>query len=367
MEAKIRLHTDEPRQSYDSHDLRSTSDTTLNCEASSKDQAQVGTLISKKTESEVLPTMLVTVRSSIETYADSDDNLDLINEETRDDDFYPLILEKYSKAIMMKLRATNPTNFAEYFPSSRILSICHDILSHDGHMNLRIDTECFNRREVVQLFHLCIQDLKKRQFSLRRYERTSGHEVCKTMRRYIETAPVLPRSLTTALAHIKLSSSPSNILQKLLHDDKSYKSRSTLDNSSRLNSNSKLVPTNIIHIEFSNYAQVDIRCRESRFGKRYEFEYWGHQYVWRRISKHGANFKQDNYYLYRSGYAQIIAYIVPELQNAWRRYQEQKRGNWIPPCGMWISEAVAIEGGDVADVIIAAGLVALVDDNIEKR
>ncbi|POS83906.1 hypothetical protein EPUL_004931, partial [Erysiphe pulchra] len=306
--------------------------------------------------------------SSAETYADSSDDLGVVDDEPPVYCAYPSFLELKPRVITTELRATNPSNFAQHFPSSKILSICHDIFSSDNHMNLRVDTEDVNNPGMIQLFHLRIQDLQMRRFSLRRYERNSGREICKAARKHMVATPVLPRSVSTALAHIKFPSSPSNLLQKLRPDTSSHGGVSISGPPSSIKSDSNLIATNIIRLDFSNYAQVEVKCRNSRrLGKRYEFEYWGHNYAWRRVGKREAKYKGISYHLKRAGHATAIAYIVPEFQNQWRQYQERKAGNWVPPCGMWIAETAFTEGGcGVADVIIATGLLSLVDDNIEK-
>ncbi|KHJ33194.1 hypothetical protein EV44_g5964 [Erysiphe necator] len=311
-----------------------------------------------------LSTLDVT-HSPTETYVDSNENIDVVGDESPVYCIYPSFQELKSRVITTELRATNSTNFAEHFPSSRILSICHDVLSSDNHMNLRVDTEDINHRGMVQLFHLRLQDVQMRQSSLRRYERNSGREICKTSRKLVPATPMFPRSVSTALAHIKLPSSPSNLLQKFWPDTSSHWGISTKCPQYSINSSSNHIESNIIRLEFSNYAQVEIKCRSGRrLGKRYEFEYWGNNYAWKRVGKREAKYKGVSYHLHRAGHASAVAYIVPELQNQWQQYQERKAGNWVPPCGMWIAEAALTEGNDVADVIIATGLMALVDDNI---
>ncbi|RKF56683.1 hypothetical protein OnM2_079029 [Erysiphe neolycopersici] len=348
-----------PHQSYDSHLSKSTSPSTQDY-AHTQNSIQAEVFHSPPSTPDV-------THSSTDTYADSHVEVGVVDEKPPVYCLYPSFLELKSRVITTELRATNSTNFAEHFPSSKILSICHDTLSSDNHMNLRVDTEDINNRGMVQLFHLRIQDLQMRQFSLRRYERNSGREICKTARKHVVSTPVLPRSVSTALSHFKMPSSPSNLLQKLRPDTNSHGGISILTTPSSIKSNSNAIATNIIRLEFSNYAQVEVKCRNGRrLGKRYEFEYWGHKYVWRRVGKREAKYKGISYHLNRAGHATAIAYIVPEVQNQWQQYQERKAGNWVPPCGMWIAETALTEGCDVADVVIATGLISLVDDNIEK-
>lgn len=353
--SNISSHTSS-HKSYDSHLSKSTSPST-------QDYAHT----QNSTQTEVFnfhPSNLDVAHSSTDTYADSSEDLDVVDEEPPVYCIYSSFLDLKARVLTTELRATNPSNFAEYFPSSKILSICHDVLSIDNHMNLRVDTEDVNNRGMVQLFHLRIQDLQLRRFSLRRYERNSGREICKTARKHVVATPALSRYVSTALAHIKFSSSPSSLLQKLMPDTNSHGGVSIPGPPSSIKTDSSLIATNIIRLEFSNYAQVEVKCRNGRrLGKRYEFEYWGYKYVWRRAGKRDAKYKGISYRLNRVGHATAIANIVPDFQNQWQQYQERKAGNWVPPCAMWISET---ESCDVADVIIATGLMALVDDNIEN-
>jgi ubiquitin-protein ligase len=86
-------------------------------------------------------------------------------------------------------RASGPDNFSKLFPSQRRIFIRHDDTVYDGNMNLRIDTEVQEGGETVSfiLFHVQMHDLKSREFSIRRYEKSSGRVVCRTSRRYKKT------------------------------------------------------------------------------------------------------------------------------------------------------------------------------------
>ncbi|KLU82576.1 hypothetical protein MAPG_01648, partial [Magnaporthiopsis poae ATCC 64411] len=137
------------------------------------------------------------------------------------------------------------------------------------------------------------------------------------------------------------------------------------------------LPTNIIKLEFSNYARVDIerRGKSSSDSKRYDFEWWGHKYSWRRTTdKHtGA----VSFHLLRDGGAakkkgdsasSIVAHIVPETRSPIQVADDEEAGGWVPPCHMWINDESVLDAmTDVADVIVATGLIALVDDCIKER
>jgi hypothetical protein len=121
-------------------------------------------------------------------------------------------------------------------------------------------------------------------------------------------------------------------------------------------------------LEFSNYAQVDVKRRGNKSAKRYEFEYWGHNYVWRRLTKKDGEGKEISYHLYRDEGASPIAHIVPELRSSSQIRDEERNGGWVPPCSLWISDKTVVEAlTDVADVIVSTGLIALVDDCIKRH
>jgi hypothetical protein len=128
------------------------------------------------------------------------------------------------------------------------------------------------------------------------------------------------------------------------------------------------VPTNTTKLEFSNYAQVEVKRRGAKSTKRYEFEYWGHDYVWKRVTKKDGPAKEVSYHLYKDEGGPAVAHIVPELRSPSQIRNEQRNGEWVPPCSLWISDQSIVEAlTDVADVIVATGLIALVDDCIKRH
>ncbi|KAK5240216.1 hypothetical protein LTR40_013985, partial [Exophiala xenobiotica] len=87
--------------------------------------------------------------------------------------------------------ACTPKEFGELFPSTKRILIQHDDTSPDGNLNLRADTEVTvsqGRKVKLTLFHLRMYDLADRQFSLRRYQRQSGRELCSSKRKYLRPA-----------------------------------------------------------------------------------------------------------------------------------------------------------------------------------
>jgi hypothetical protein len=113
--------------------------------------------------------------------------------------------------------ASAPRNFDTYFPSRERFLIRHDDSTIDGNMNLRLDTQFImpnGRKRPMTLFHLRMHDLKSRDFSLRRYCRDSGREVCSSVRKCQTSSssirPALQRSLSNAFANLRRQNSSSS-------------------------------------------------------------------------------------------------------------------------------------------------------------
>lgn len=103
-------------------------------------------------------------------------------------------------------------------------------------------------------------------------------------------------------------------------------------------------PTNTIKLEFSNYAHVDIKRRGAKSSKRYEFEYWGTSYAWRRVVKTDGHHEQTSFHLVRDNSETALAHIVPAALTRAQQQEEAAKGGWIPPCSMWISDRKIISG-----------------------
>lgn len=154
------------------------------------------------------------------------------------------------------------------------------------------------------------------------------------------------------------------------HDDDDHEDEvsSFMSPGKKSNASSISIPTNTTKLEFSNYALVDVCRRGGKNHKRYEFEYWGSTYSWKRVSNKDSAGKSISYHLIKDDTGLAIAHIVPELRSAAQIRAEEEAGGWVPPCSMWISDEKALSAlTDVADVIIATGLIALVDDCIKRH
>jgi hypothetical protein len=362
------LRSSVSRQSDDSQDSRSTSPTSIGYSPRrSSDHAYVEQPISNSKNASS-PAATYIERSSVETYASgvSEEDLDL-ELEASDAEFDT----EYDVPECLEIggtdpRPTNPGNFADYFPSTKRLYIRHDETTYDGNMNLRVDTEGLSKRkENVQLFHFRMQDLKKREFSLRRYERSSGREVCRSSRKYTKYAEqqaAFTRFFSNALASFRkpgfkrtssvLSQRSQKSVKSMKSSDSGYGSihennAEVTDFMAELKVKAPSILTNTTKLEFSNYAQVDVKRRGKKSSTRYEFEYWGDTYAWRRVAEKYAESKSVSYHLYK-GKGPAIAHIVPELRSPSQTRAEAAAGGWVPPCSLWISDSSVV--GALTDV-----------------
>lgn len=372
---KTSRHSDE---SYESHESRSTAPTSVGSPRPSIAHAYTTGPKMERQEYHMQTAQITELvpRDSSETYTST-----LASREEQDLFDEPLeynMPEYHRESLGTTVRPSSPQDFADYFPSTRCLFIRHDDSTIDGNMNLRVDTDAGSpaAKESIQLFHMRMHDLKSREFSLRRYSRDSGREVCHSSRRYTKPAslqrPSLQRSVSNALAslHIKsdikrtdsmLSSVSNPQRQDSGYGSGSSSSLSTTSSSSSSDNNTHLnspgpdkvslpLPTNTTKLEFSNYAQIDVKRRGTKAAKHYDFEYWGHTYRWRRCAEKGAG--DASFHLVR-GDGPVIAQIVPELLSACQTRYEKEAGGWVPPCRMWISDQNVLGGlTDVAEYVL---------------
>ncbi|CAK4024261.1 Hypothetical predicted protein [Lecanosticta acicola] len=320
-------------------------------------------------------------RASIETYASTVQSEEDLPQEIPAYEVPEYTARPYEPTAI----AATPSDFSELFPSHRRLAIRHDDSTLDGNMNLRLDTEVTmhgGRRCDMTLFHLRMHDLRDREFSLRRYCRDSGREICHSSRKLqrppTQKRPGFQRSLSNALSSMRSKSEPkSPTIGSLKRNDSGYGSVHSavdLDCDDRLQSSHSApkpqpaADPNTVKLEFSNYAQLDLRRTGRTGSKRYEFEYWGRQYCWKKAVHKEAQSKDVSYHLIKAGTDHVLAYIIPSPLTPAQAEEEQSKGGWIPPCSMWIADESIVRGQkDVADVIVASGLVALVDDSIRAR
>lgn len=296
-------------------------------------------------------------KTSVETYAST-----VPSEEALVDDMGSFGLPEYTAEQYDSAVPATPSDFSELFPSHRRLTIRHDDSTIDGNMNLRIDTDVHasGRRCDMTLFHLRMHDLKERQFSLRRYCRDSGREVChsvlKTQKLVAEKRPGFQRSLSNALSSM-LPKSDTKVptMSSLKRNDSGYGSMHTLDFDDEPfpvvdGPKSQQPMTHTMKLEFSNYAQLDVTRNGAKAGKRYEFDYWGVDYAWKRIVQRKHDSIETSFHLVKAGSEQVLAYIMPIALSRSEAYEEEAKGGWIAPCSMWIAdESIVKSQKDVSE------------------
>lgn len=291
----------------------------------------------------------------------------------------PSTLPPYSSMPVpdISVRSSDPETFAHLFPSLDRLCIRHDDRTADGNMNLRVDAivpDLSSRRRravAIQLFHLRMHDLAKREFSLRRYCRDSGREVCNSKganprhERATSSSSSLSRALRSVVktpfrrssgasadkaAHLSATPNPR---RPSIGSNNSWGCGGSIYSDEAVNSDAdepklpsaRPIPLNTLKLEFSNYARVDIVRRP---GKQYEFKWWGRSYAWRRVMD--KTLGKTAFHLIRDKELEPVATIVPEGRSPNQVEADQAAGNWIPPCYMWISDKSAIEAiTDVAE------------------
>jgi hypothetical protein len=279
---------------------------------------------------------------------DEDDLTEFSIEETRD-------IEYEHNRLAPAALASTPRDFNQYFPTRDRLLIQHDDSTLDGNMNLRVDTLWVapnGRKRPMTLFHLRMHDLKSRDFSLRRYCRDSGREVCNSARHYQQqrtpVRPGLQRSLSSAFATLR---------RKKLDLPSKLQRRSSVHTSTREEDDASLsesegpthlarYPTNIIKLEFSNYAHIKVtRCGGST-PTSWKFDYWGNSYTWKKqVDEHG----NKAYRLFRTGNDFPCIHIVQDVLTTLEAEAESAKGGWVPPCSMWMTDESILMAPDVAE------------------
>lgn len=307
------------------------------------------------------PRSSYSARSSRETYAstaysDGERSADLPEYDVPDES-----LEVFpSNAV-----PSTPSDFAHLFPSTRRLHIRHDDATVDGNMNLRVDTDAHTsegHKLALTLFHLRMHDLRRREFSLRRYCRDSGREVCHSSRKVVKRTPgqrpTLQHSVSSALSSIRSrSETKTSTTASLARRDSGYSSTFDDENigfseSTSHDTNTSSTSKSTVRLEFSNYAHVDVKSRGTKASKRYEFEFWGTKYAWKPVLRKDDNSTESSFNLINMRTSKPVAYIVPEALTTAEADEEKSKGGWVPPCSMWISdEKVLSSATDVAESV----------------
>lgn len=357
------------------------SSSSTNSDVSDRSKSTVPTIYSARPTSKRRDTTELDAkdpRDSVSTYASTAPSVEDLPEKPR-----YAVTDRRLEVFPTDVVSSNPSTFADLFPSSRRLLIRHDDATLDGNMNLRIDTVVPRRggyQQEITLFHLRMYDLFSRKFSFRRYCRDSGREVCHSERKprssRSDRRPVFRRSWNSVLASLRPGSSGNGSLPNAEHKrqdseyrwvgDEGYFQDKDLDAKGGADRPVTLADNTLL--EFSNYAHVEVRRRGAGVSKRYEYEYWSTKYQWRREFRKEGDLREVTYHLVDTRTSKQIAHIVPEILTPMEAVEEESKGGWVPPSSMWISDASVYEKmPDMADVIVATGLIILVDDCIRQR
>lgn len=210
---------------------------------------------------------------------------------------------------------SSPAEFEQNFPSRQKLRIHHDDSTSDGNMNLRVDVLDCTARQLT-LFHLRMHDLQARKFSLRRHGRDSGREICRSGRRVSRHSD--SQALLGALRQFRLTKDHLPLCDKKQPE--------------------------AISLQFSNYAEVDVRCRDSEAKRRYQFEYWGMTYEWKRHIHRIGRHEVKSFHLMNKTSAKSIAHITPDFLTAAEAQEERNRGGWVPACTLQITDRKVFRG-----------------------
>ena len=273
-------------------------------------------------------------------------------------------------------KPTSPPDFGKLFPTTDRILIQHDDSTSDGNMNLRLDVDALSasgQKLKATLFHLRMKNLHERQFSLRRYCRDSGREVCNSKRKYAkplpkpqpQKKPSLQRSLTSYISRKTPGTRRSWDSGYESDEAEDRELEEELRNFTLSSEVKATIPTNIIRLEYSNYAQVEIHKRRQGTTKSYEFEYWGEPYAWQREQQVDDGEIVYFYELINLRTDECMAYIMPDKLDAVQSRLEETQGGWVPPCSMRLTNQLV--SNDLGDVIVATGLLALTDDYIKRR
>lgn len=263
---------------------------------------------------------------------------------------------------------SNPSTFADLFPSSRRLLIRHDDTTLDGNMNLRVDTVVPHRsgyQADVTLFHLRMYDLFTRRFSFRRYCRDSGREISHSERKKTPGLNKrLAHSCSVALANLRPGFASANgtgseqLKRRRRHSESRPAKQDVILEVAGPNANiqetlDRPVPevfTNTVMMEFSNYAHVEVRRRNAGVMKCYEYEYWTTKYQWRRECRRDGDLRNVSYHLVDMHTSKTVAHLVPDILTPLEAFEEEAKGGWVPPSSMWISDPTVYEKmSDVAE------------------
>ncbi|KAI1299607.1 hypothetical protein F5Y03DRAFT_249326 [Xylaria venustula] len=260
---------------------------------------------------------------------------------------------------------STPADFALLFPSLDPFTIRHDDSASDGNMNLVVSTSVpIKSGKLIQLFHLRIYDLFRRELSLRRYCRDSGREVGRSRRKYAEsdTRPILRGLFEDAIGRAGGRSTDHEMKPDIIDAQRSLAARSgyspwvSVDNN--IGEIRCLKPTDVYRLEFSNYACIEMHYAINLRRRTYSFSYWEADYTWKSV----VDDTLVSFHLFEnSNRKDPLALITPVVRSPEEIENDELAGTWVPPHLMRLTDKADLKNTDLADVIMATGLTVLVD------
>jgi hypothetical protein len=240
-----------------------------------------------------------------------------------------------------------PAEFAQLFPSRRRFQVKHDDASIDGDMNIRVDTDVNDRGSIpkyITLFHLRMYDLHKREFSLRRYGRDCGREVAHTHQKFEKTVSKRPVLAMTKAFQSFRGKSEQEKQMTLNRQDSGYGSHDDEEEETERprssNGSEETKATNTLTLEFSNYAHVELTRKGAKASRKYDFEYWGKNYSWKRLMRRNpaTGEEETSYQLVNNGTTSIVAVILPDPRSSLDT--QDFGGEFVPACSFYFKDSV---------------------------
>lgn len=289
-------------------------------------------------------------KASVNTYCTTVESINE-TEEYPPYDYY----QYHDKAPRNEATPATPAEFAHLYPSVRRFQIRHDNASADGDMNIRVDTNVNDRNggvpKYITLFHLRMYDLQKREFSLRRYGRDCGREVAHTHQKVEKPTtprrPALQRTVSKALHSIRGKSEHEKQISSLSRQDSGYGSvdeemeDAFVDRPKSREGVDEHKSANTIKLEFSNYAHVEVTRKGSKTSRKYDYEYWGKNYSWKRLLRKlpATGEEEISYQLVNNCSGNIVAVILPDPVSPLHIMQETT-GEFVPPCSLYLKDSL---------------------------
>ncbi|KAI0418466.1 hypothetical protein F5X98DRAFT_338140 [Xylaria grammica] len=268
-------------------------------------------------------------------------------------------------------QSSTPKDFAALFPSLTPFTIRHDNFSSDGNMNLVVDVPYPGKPgKRIQLFHLRMFNLSKREFSLRRYSRASGREISRSRRKYVEldTRPILQRSFKRVVERLSDRSTSHEFEPDIIDAHHSlaatggYSPWASVDN--HIGDVKDFKPADVIRLEFNNYSTIEIEYVSGLKGRTYQFSFWQREYTWNQVVEKGL----ISLHLFEGRQRKDpLASIIPIATSPEQIRAHEATGGWVPPHQMQFIEESLLSDHPLAEVVMSTGLTALVDGFIRDK